>query len=86
MKRSPGRSAGRRESVAKLGAEGVPAYGDTRESDLFDAIEHALRTFDAERIALFTHPPGKQRYREDVDPHEIEQRFGVPVDQALIAA
>jgi hypothetical protein len=76
----------RREAVAELGAEGVAAYGDTGESDVLDAIADALQTFDADRIALFTHPPGDQRYREAVDPSEVQQRFGLPVDQALITA
>jgi hypothetical protein len=76
----------RRETVEKLGEEGVPAFGDTGESDPLDAIEDALRTFDAERIVLFTHPTAEQRYREDVDAQEIERRFGRPVDHALVSA
>jgi hypothetical protein len=76
----------RRQTVAELGAEGVPASGDTGESDPLDAIADALQTFDPERIVLFTHPTEQQRYREDVDPHEIERRFGLPVDHALASA
>ena len=76
----------RRESVAKLATGGARAHGDTGEGDPLDAIADTLRTFDADRIARFTHPPSEQRYREDVDPREIEQRFGVPVDRALVAA
>jgi hypothetical protein len=64
----------------------VPASGDTGESDPLDAIADALQTFDPERIVLFTHPTEQQRYREDVDPHEIERRFGLPVDHALVSA
>ncbi len=75
----------RRETVQQLGEEGVPAYGDTGESDPLDAIADALRTFDAERIVLFTHPAGEHRYREDVDPQEIARRFGLPVDHALVS-
>ncbi|HWC86307.1 MAG TPA: hypothetical protein VG388_07200 [Solirubrobacteraceae bacterium] len=69
-----------RTSVAKLGAEGVDAGGDTGESDPMRAIEDALENFDADRILLFTHPEPEQRYREDLDPAELEQRFGRPVD------
>jgi nucleotide-binding universal stress UspA family protein len=76
----------RRDSLARLEAEGIAAHGDTGEGDPLDAIEDALRTFNADHIVLFTHPPGKQRYREDIDPHEVEQRFGLPVDRALVAA
>ncbi|HEY8624624.1 MAG TPA: hypothetical protein VIL82_01335 [Solirubrobacteraceae bacterium] len=75
----------RRESVERLGAEGVPASGDTGEADPLDAIEDALETFDAERIVLFTHPQSDQRYREDVDEAAIAQRFGRPVDRAEVA-
>jgi hypothetical protein len=76
----------RRESVRRLEAEGVDADSDTGESDPLDAIEDALRTFDADRIVLFSHPPGEQRYREDIDPGYVAERFGLPVDQAVLAA
>lgn len=76
----------RRESVAKLAAAGVAAYSDTGEGDPLDAIEDALRTFDADRIVVFTRPREEQRYRENIDPHEIEQRFGRPVEHALVDA
>ena len=72
----------RRESVEQLGEEGVPASGDTGESDPLDAIQDALQTFDADRIVLFRHPDSQQRYREDVDVEEITERFSLPVDQA----
>jgi hypothetical protein len=76
----------RRESVERLGAEGVAASGDTGESDPLAAIEDALQTFEADRIVLFTHPESDQRYREDLDEGEIEGRFGLPVDHALLSA
>jgi hypothetical protein len=72
----------RRESVERLGEEGVSATGDTGEADPYDAIEDALQTFDADRIVLFTHEGGDQRYREDLDDREIAERFGRPVDHA----
>src|SRR5579884_829528 len=70
----------RRATVERLGAEGVPASGDTGESDPMLAIEDALQTFPADRIVLFAHRDEQQRYHEDVDAGEIEERFGVPVD------
>lgn len=72
----------RRESVERLGEAGVPASGDTGESDPETAIEDALKTFDADRIVLFTHTGGDQRYREDLDKGELAERFGRPVDHA----
>jgi hypothetical protein len=74
----------RRESVQRLGAEGVAASGDTGEADPLDAIEDALETFDADRIVLFTHPDAEQRYREDIDQRTVAERFGRPVDRAQV--
>lgn len=73
------------ETVQRLDSEGVPASGDTGESDPVVAITDALQTFPADRIVLFTHRGGQQRYREDVDPEEIRERFGIPVDHALVS-
>ncbi len=74
----------RRETVEKLDEEGVAASGDTGESDPLDAIQDALATFPADRIVLFTHSGSERRYKEDVDPSEVEERFGLPVDQAAV--
>jgi hypothetical protein len=75
----------RHQSVEQLGADGVSASGDTGEGDPDEAIEDALKTFPADRILIFTHPDSEQRYKEGVDPDELQQRFGVPVTQALTA-
>jgi hypothetical protein len=75
----------RRETVQQLDDAAVPASGDTGESDPLDAIQDALQSFSADRIVLFTHDPSEQRYREDLDASEIEQRFGLPVDHALVS-
>jgi hypothetical protein len=74
----------RQASVERLGEEGVAATGDTGEADPYTAIEDALKTFDADRIVLFTHGGENQRYREDLDQGEIAERFGRPVDQASV--
>ena len=74
----------RAESVENLGEAGVSASGDTGESDPEDAIEDALKTFPADRILLFTHGGGEQRYREDVDAGSLESRFGIPVTQSTV--
>jgi len=73
----------RQASVDRLGEQGVPATGDTGESDPMQAIEDALQTFPAERIVLFVRPESP-RYREDVDVQEVQERFGVPVSRATI--
>jgi hypothetical protein len=75
----------RRQTLERLGDQGVAASGDTGESDPLKAIEDALQTFPAERIVLFTHGESDQRYREDVDEREIKERFGIPVDRAVLS-
>ncbi len=75
----------RRQTVERLGEEGIAASGDRGESDPMTAIQDALATFEADRIVLFTHPGAAQGYREDLDAGEIEQRFGLPVDSATVS-
>lgn len=69
-------------TVRELGEAGVPASGDTGESDPFDAIQDALASFAADRILIFVRPQGDQGYREEVDPEEVRDRFGLPVTVA----
>jgi nucleotide-binding universal stress UspA family protein len=73
-----------RESVERLDEAGIPATGDTGEADPHTAIEDALKTFDADRIVIFTHQGADQRYREDLDGRELAERFGLPVDSANV--
>jgi hypothetical protein len=75
----------RRETVEQLGQEGVPASGDTGESDPLQAIQDALQSFPADRIVVFTHTGEKQDYREDFDATEIGARFGLPVDHTTVS-
>lgn len=75
-----------RETVQRLGAEGVPASGDTGESDPLQAIEDALQSFPAERIVLFAREDGEERYRERPDAEEVRERFGLPVDEGPLRA
>jgi hypothetical protein len=72
----------RRRTLENLDEGGVAVSGDTGESDPFDAIRDALATFPADRIVLFTHAGSERRYREDIDPAEVEERFGLPVQKA----
>jgi len=74
----------RRDSVQELDKAGIPASGDTGESDPDTAIEDALKTFDADRIVVFTHTGEDRRYREDLDWDEVAERVGRPIDQAAV--
>lgn len=75
-----------KQTVQELGEAGIPARGDTGESDPLDAIEDALRTFTADRVVVFTRPESEQRYREHVDDAEISERFGLPVEHAELSS
>lgn len=75
----------RRKTVERLGSEGVPAAGDTGESDPPQAIQDALQSFRADRIVIFTHRGDDQLYHEDVDVAGLEERFGIPIDRAAIS-
>lgn len=74
----------RRETLERLGHEGVAASADTGESDVEQAVQDALQTFPADRILIFSHPEGSELYREDVDVEVLERRFGVPVTRARV--
>jgi hypothetical protein len=53
---------------------------DALRTDTDPAIEDALQTFGADRIVLFAHEGEARRYREEVDPVELTERLGGPVD------
>jgi hypothetical protein len=74
-----------RESLEQLEAEGFPASADTGESDPESAIVDALQRFPADRILIFTHPEGQKKYREGIDPDELQRRVGIPVRVAELA-
>ena len=60
----------------------MSATADTGEASTADAIEDALKVFPADRILVFTHPEGEQRYREDLDTDAVQERFKIPVTRA----
>ena len=76
--------AAQEETVERLEEEGVDAAGDTGESEPAVAIEDALATFKADRIVVFSHPEGDRDYREDDGLARAQERFGVPVEHAII--
>jgi hypothetical protein len=71
-----------RETVERLGDAGFDARGDTGEGDPVKAVEDILVTFPAERIVLFTRPGSEQRHDEGIDADALQQRCGLPVQQA----
>lgn len=73
------------QTIEQLGDEGISASADTGEGDPLEAVEDALRTFDADRIVIFAHPEDEQLYREDIDDAQLRERFGIPVDRAELS-
>ena len=71
-----------RETVEGLHDAGLDARGDSGEGDPVKAVEDVLVTFPAERIVLFTRPSQEQRYDEGIDAEALQQRFGLPAEQA----
>jgi hypothetical protein len=71
-----------RETVEGLDDAGLDARGDTGEGDPIQAVEDILVTFPAERIVLFARRGAEQRYDEGIDADALQQRFGLPVQQA----
>ncbi len=80
-----GADAAQEETVERLEEEGIDAAGDTGESEPAVAIEDALATFKADRIVVFSHPEGDRDYREDDGLAGAQERFGVPVEHAIIS-
>jgi len=80
-----GADAAQEETVERLEEDGIDAAGDTGESEPAVAIQDALATFKADRIVVFSHPEGDRDYREDDGLAGAQERFGVPVEHALIS-
>jgi hypothetical protein len=72
------------ETLARLREGGVRARGTTGESEPLVALQDALATFAADRIAVFVRPEDEQRYREDDVVGEAQRRFGIPVVEARV--
>lgn len=75
-------AAGTGRAAEEAGAE--HAETDTGESEPLTALQDALATFEADRVALFVHPRDEQRYREEQLCEAAQERFGVPVSQHVL--
>ena len=71
-------------TLARLREGGVRARGTTGESEPLVALQDALATFPADRIAVFIRPEDERRYREEDVVGEAQRRFGVPVVEARV--
>jgi hypothetical protein len=66
-------------SLAELDKLGIAAEGRIGDSDPVQAIEDALRVFDADEIVVSTHPPGRSNWLERRVVERARERFRRPV-------
>jgi hypothetical protein len=71
-----------RETAKALDDAGLDARGHTGEGDPVTASEDVLVTWPAERIVLFKRSVLEQRDDEGVDAAALQQRLGLPDQQA----
>jgi hypothetical protein len=74
------------ETVERLEEAGVDAAGAVGDSEPLQAIEDALRTFEADRVVIFEHERDERDYREDGElVARARERFGLPVDLGIVS-
>ncbi|MDQ3092139.1 MAG: hypothetical protein M3R46_10880 [Actinomycetota bacterium] len=71
------------DAAREAGADS--ASTTTGESEPLVALQDALATFPADRVAIFVHPDDEQRYREDDVCASAQERFGVTVTRHVLA-
>jgi nucleotide-binding universal stress UspA family protein len=74
------------ESVRALAAAGVETRGQVGDDDPLQAIEDALRRFDADEIVVVTHPEDEATWLEQRTAGEpLAEVQGVPVRRAFVS-
>lgn len=71
------------DAAREAGADS--ASTTTGESEPLVALQDALATFPADRVAIFVHPDDDQRYREDDVCASAQERFGVTVTRHALS-
>jgi GABA permease len=72
------------ESLAALVGEGVDASGEVGDADPIQAIDDALRTFDADEIVISTHPPGRSNWLEKEVVGRARERYPLPITHVVV--
>ena len=72
------------EAVASLVAAGVEARGAVGDSDPLRAIDHALRTFDADEVLIATRPHGQSDWLDRDVVASARARSPVPVAHVVV--
>jgi len=71
-------------SVAELERLGIDAHGEVGDADPVQAIEDALRTFDADLIVISTHPEGRSNWLERGVVTSARERFEIPISHVVV--
>jgi hypothetical protein len=70
-------------SLRRLAAAGIDARGEIGDADPLQAIEDALRTFDADEIIISTHPPERSNWLERGVVSKARVRFPLPITHVV---
>ena len=72
------------EMLDALDREGMTARGDIGEADPIQAMEDALRVFEADEVIISTHPLGRSNWLERDVVRRARERFDVPVTHVVV--
>lgn len=72
------------ESLAALARLGITAEGRIGDSDPVQAIDDAMRTFEADEIIISTHPPGRSNWLEKRVVERARERFGGRITHVIV--
>ena len=72
------------ESLGALAEEGVEARGEVGDSDPLQAIDDAMRIFDADELVVSTHPPGRSNWLERDLITVARERYDLPLAHVVV--
>jgi hypothetical protein len=72
------------ESLGALAEEGVEAQGEVGDSDPLQAIDDAMRIFDADELVISTHPPGRSNWLERDLIAVARERYDLPLAHVVV--
>jgi hypothetical protein len=82
-----GRAQAQERLEASLGAlaeEGIDASGQVGDADPVQAIEDAMRTFDADELIISTHPPGRSNWLERDLIAVVRAAYELPITHVVV--
>jgi hypothetical protein len=72
------------QSVTRLGAAGITAYGWVGDADPLEAIADALAVFEADQLIISTHPEHRSNWLARDVVRRARERFGLPTDHVVV--